>query len=196
MTSAPLRIKIVTGSTRPGRFNIQPAQWVANLAQSRTDMQAELLDLADLNLPFLDEPNSPMTQQYTQEHTKQWSRLIEEADGFVFVTPEYNHSVSAVLKNAVDYLYSEWNYKPIVFLSYGSQAGGSRAVEHWRTIAGELKMFDLREQLLLPSYWDHLNERGEYQFTDRHEKAAGEMLDALVFWAEQMREALQVLSAR
>jgi NAD(P)H-dependent FMN reductase len=182
-------IKIVTGSTRPGRFNIQPANWILELAKKRADILVELVDLEKLNLPFLDEPVPPKMNKYTQDHTKIWSKTVAETDGFVFVTPEYNHSYSAALKNALDYVFYEWNYKPVTFMSYGSEAGGSRAVEHLRGVAAELKMFDLSEQVLLPNYWEHTNEKGEYQFIERNVKAGEDMLDALVFWATEMKES-------
>ncbi len=191
-----VNIKIITGSMRPGNFNSQPAHWIASLAKGRSDIEVELLDLQAINLPFLDEPAPPSQQQYTKEHTKQWSAKIAEADGFIFVTPEYNHSVSPVLKNAVDYLFLEWNYKPVTFVSYGSLAGGARAVEHWRGIAAELKMFDLREQVMLPNYWENVNEKGEYAFTEQHAKSAGAMLDTLAFWGARMKEARVALGAR
>jgi len=107
-----VKIKIIAGSTRPGRFNIQPARWITEIAKARTDIETELLDLAEINLPFMDEPELPMQHKYSKEHTKKWAAKIGEADGFVFVTPEYNHSISPVLKNAVDYLFQEWNFKP------------------------------------------------------------------------------------
>ncbi|MBI2600440.1 NAD(P)H-dependent oxidoreductase [Candidatus Daviesbacteria bacterium] len=188
-----IRIKILTGSVRPGRFNIQPATWIYEIAKKRTDMEVELLDLQEVNLPFLDESVPPSQRQYSKEHTKKWSKIIGEADGFIFVTPEYNHGVSPVLKNAVDYLFYEWHYKPVSFVSYGSLAGGSRAVEHWRGIAAEIKMYDLREQVMLPNYWENLDKNGKYQFNDAQEKSASAMLDALIFWAKKMKEARKEL---
>lgn len=184
-----VEIKILTGSARPTRFNLQPATWIYNAAKQREDMQVELLDLAEINLPFLDEPQSPKSRQYTKEYTKRWSEKIDAADGFVFVTPEYNHSFSPVLKNAIDYLWHEWNYKPVSFVSYGALAGGARAVEHLRTVAAELKMFDLREHIMFPDYWNHLDEEGNYQFTQDHETLAQELLDSLAFWADSMKQA-------
>lgn len=184
-----IKIKIIAGSTRPMRFNIQPATWIYELAQKRGDIEVELLDLAKINLPFLDEPIPPSQNKSSKEHTKKWAKIIGEADGFVFVTPEYNHSMSAALKNAIDYLFFEWHYKPVTFVSYGSLAGGSRAVEHLRGISAEVRMYDLREQIMLPNYWEHLDENGQYKFTEEQEKTAGHMLDALVFWAEKMKQA-------
>jgi NAD(P)H-dependent FMN reductase len=189
-----IKIKIIAGSTRPGRFNIQPARWITEIAKARQDSEVELLDLEEINLPFLDEAAPPMMQKYTKEHTKKWAKKISEADGFILVTPEYNHSFSPVLKNAIDYLFKEWHFKPVTFVSYGSLAGGSRAVEHLRGVAAEVKMYDLREQIMLPSYWENLNEKGEYKFTERHEKNANEMLDSLVFWAKKMKEARKELA--
>jgi NAD(P)H-dependent FMN reductase len=184
-----IAIKIVTGSIRPGRFNIQPASWLHSIAQKRQDVHAELIDLEKIALPFHDEQAPPMSRKYTHEHTKKWSQTINATDGFVFVTPEYNHSFSPVLKNALDYLYHEWSYKPVVFVSYGSLAGGSRAVEHLRTVAAELKMYDLKEQILLPNYWDNLDNQGNFKFLPEHEKQATTMLDSLTFWAQIMKDA-------
>lgn len=188
-----IKIKVLTGSVRPNRFNIQPATWIYEFAGKRKDIEAELLDLMEINLPFLNEPMSASQKQYSKPYTKKWSKTIDSSDGFIFVTPEYNHSISPVLKNAVDYLYHEWNYKPISFISYGSLAGGSRAVEHWRGIAAELKMYDLREQILLPNYWDNLSKSGRYQFNERHEGAASQLLDSLIFWAKAMKKARENL---
>lgn len=190
------KIGIIVGSTRPGRFATQPAEWLKELASQRTDAEFELIDIAEANLPLLDEPAPPMMQQYSQEHTKAWSEKISGLDGFIFVTPEYNHSVPAALKNAVDYIYYEWNFKPVAFLSYGSASGGARAVEHWRTIAGEMKMYDIREQIMLHNYWNDLNENGEYQFGEEQTKAAESTLDQLVFWAEKMKPAREELNTQ
>jgi NAD(P)H-dependent FMN reductase len=167
-----ITIKIIAGSTRPDRFNIQPSRWIYELAKKRGDIQVELLDLVEYNLPLLDEPMPPMHRKYTKAHTKKWSEAIEQADGYILVSPEYNHSTSAALKNAIDYLYQEWNFKPVSFVSYGSAAGGSRAVEHLRTISAELKMYDIREQVMLPNYWEHTDENGNYDFTESQEKLA------------------------
>lgn len=184
-----LKIKIITGSVRPKRFNIQPATWIYKIAKQRKDIEVELLDLLKINLPFLDEPVPPSQNKYSKGHTKKWSKKIAEADGFVFVTPEYNHSYSPALKNAIDYLYFEWNYKPVSFVSYGSMAGGARAVEHLRAVAAEIKMYDLREQILLPNYWENTDKEGKYQFTEHHVKTANLILDSLIFWAQVMRQA-------
>src|SRR5687767_7079366 len=144
-------VKVILGSTRPNRFGIQPAEWVMKLSEQYKDATFELVDLADINLPFLDEPVPPSMRQYTKEHTKTWSRIISEADGFVFVTAEYNYGIPAGLKNAIDFVSHEWHYKPATFVSYGSDAGGARAIEHLRGSAGWLRMYDLREHLSIPN---------------------------------------------
>ncbi len=188
------KIKIITGSNRPGRFNIQPAKWMESIAKSFPGIEVELLDLQEINLPLLDETVPPAMGQYSNEHTKAWSSKIAEADGFIFVTPEYNHSYSAILKNAIDYLFKEWNYKPVTFISYGSVAGGSRAVEHLRAIAAEIKLYDLREQVIIPNYWGGLNDKGEYQFTEEQTNHAKGMLEALVFWANEMKASREKMN--
>ncbi|HEX7017285.1 MAG TPA: NAD(P)H-dependent oxidoreductase [Patescibacteria group bacterium] len=184
-----LKIKILTGSIRPTRFNIQPATWIYEIAKKRKDITVELVDIKELNLPLMDEPIPPLQNQYSKPYTQKWSKIVDEADGFIFVTPEYNHSTSASLKNAIDYLYHEWKYKPVSYVSYGSQAGGARAVEHLRGMAGEQRMYDLREQILLPDYWNNLDENGQYRFTPEDEEKANLILDDTIFWAGVMKEA-------
>jgi len=142
------RIGIILGSTRPNRNGEQVARWVYEIAARRDDAEFELVDLRDYPLPHLDEPLPPSMGQYQNEHTRQWADKIASFDGFVFVTPEYNHSTSGVLKNAIDYLYAEWNNKAAGFVSYGG-VGGARAAEHLRLIAGELQMADVRQQVAL-----------------------------------------------
>jgi len=143
-----LKIAIILGSTRPGRNGKAVADWVTEKATARTAAQYELVDLADYPLPHMDEPIPPSVGQYVGEHTKAWAQKIGSYDGFIFVTPEYNHSTSGVLKNAIDYLYAEWNNKAVGFVSYGS-VGGARAAEHLRLVAGELQMADVRQQVAL-----------------------------------------------
>ena len=142
------RIGIILGSTRPNRNGEQVAQWVYEIASRRGDAEFELVDLRDYPLPAFDEPMPPSLGQYTNGHTKEWARKIGSFDGFVIVTPEYNHGPSAVLKNAIDYLYAEWNHKAVGFVSYGA-VGGIRAVEHLRLVAGALQMADVRQQVTL-----------------------------------------------
>ena len=147
------RIAIILGSTRPGRRGADVAHWVLENAEERSDASYELVDLLDFPLPHLDEAMPPAMGQYENDHTKEWAAKIAQYDGFIFVTPEYNHSTSAVLKNAIDYLYAEWNNKAAGFVSYGS-VGGARAVEHLRLIAAELQMATVRSQVALSVFTD------------------------------------------
>ncbi|WP_329042743.1 NAD(P)H-dependent oxidoreductase [Streptomyces sp. NBC_00178] len=151
-----VKIGIILGSTRPGRNGEAVARWVYDVASQRTDVEFELVDLLDYNLPHLDEMMPPSMGQYAQPHTQAWASKIASFDGFVMVTPEYNHSTSGALKNAIDFLYGEWNNKAVGFVGYGS-VGGTRAVEHLRLIAGELQMADVRAQVALSLFTDFEN---------------------------------------
>src|SRR3954447_15758406 len=142
------KIGIILGSTRPNRNGEQVAKWVLDIAQRRDDAEFELVDLRDYPLPHLDEPMPASFGQYQGKHTKDWASKIGSFDGFVIVTPEYNHGTSGVLKNAIDYLYAEWNNKAVGFVSYGG-VGGARAAEHLRLVTGELQMADVRQQVAL-----------------------------------------------
>ena len=149
------KIAIILGSTRPNRNGEQVADWVAKAASSRAATY-DLIDLRDHPLPLLDEPIPPSRGNYQNDHTKAWAELIDQYDGYVFVTPEYNHSTSGVLKNALDYLYAEWNDKACAFVGYGS-LGGARAIEHLRAIASELQMAHVRQQVSLSLFADFEN---------------------------------------
>jgi NAD(P)H-dependent FMN reductase len=183
-------IGIIIGSTRPGRNGEQVARWVLQQAEQRTDATFELVDLQDFPLPHLDEPMSPMLGQYQHDHTKKWSARIASFDGFIMVTPEYNHSTSGALKNAIDYLFAEWNNKAVGFVSYGA-VGGARAVEHLRLIVGELKLADVRTSVSLSMFHDF---EGFTHFTPTAVQSTTltTMIDELVDWSE----ALAPLRAR
>src|SRR5918993_3955199 len=168
-----IRIAILTGSTRPGRVNEAVARWVYNIAKQRTDAEFELVDIAEYNLPLLDEPMPPSQGQYSQPHTKRWADKIASFDAFVFVTPEYNHGISGALKNAIDFLYREWNNKAAGFVGYGS-AGGLRAVEHLRLVMAEVQIATVRNQVLLSLHTDFEN-FSVFKPAARHEKSANEM---------------------
>lgn len=189
------KIKIILSSSRPTRFADQPGQWIMGLADQFKGAEFELVDLAQLDLPFLDEPVPALHRNYQNEHTKQWSKIVDEADGFVFVTAEYNHGYTALLKNAIDYLYHEWGHKPVAFLSYGADAGGARAVDQLRAVAGHLSMYDITEHVILPQYYLNTDQDGKFQFGDRHERSAINMLTRLVFWADTMKAARADLPA-
>src|SRR2546426_69412 len=148
-----LRVAIIVGSTRPGRKGEAVARWVYEIAGSRGDAKFELVDIKDYDLPLLDEPMSAISGKYSKDHTKAWSAKIDSFDAFVFVTPEYNHATSGALKNAIDYLYKEWNNKAAGFVSYGG-AGGVRAVEHLRLVLAELMVATVRAQGILSMFTD------------------------------------------
>jgi NAD(P)H-dependent FMN reductase len=175
------RIGIILGSTRPNRNGEQVARWVYDIASRRDDAEFELVDLRDYPLPHLDEPLPPSMGQYQNEHTKQWADKIDSFDGFIFITPEYNHSTSGVLKNAIDYLYAEWNNKAVGFVSYGS-VGGARAAEQLRLIAGELQMADVRQQVALSLLTEFENfsvfKPGDYNLA-----ALNTLLDQVIAWS-------------
>src|SRR4051812_37151309 len=124
MDTPQLRLQILIASTRPGRQGPAIAKWFFTAAQQHAKFDVELIDLADMNLPILDEPNHPRMKKYEHEHTKRWSATVERADAFVFVAPEYNFGPTPALLNAMNYLYLEWNYKPLAFVSYGGISGG------------------------------------------------------------------------
>jgi NAD(P)H-dependent FMN reductase len=180
-----LKIGIVLGSTRPGRNGEAVAKWVYEAASRRTDAEYELVDIAEFALPHLDEALPPSLGQYAQAHTKAWARKIASFDGYVFVTPEYNHSTSGALKNAIDFLYAEWNNKAAGFVSYGS-VGGTRAVEHLRLIMSELQVATVRAQVALSLFTDFESfssfRPGEYQH-----QALDAMLDQVVSWSRALK---------
>ena len=148
MANQRLKVAIIIGSTRPNRNSEAVSKWMYDIAKRRSDAEFELVDILDLNLPLLDEPIPPSMGQYSKEHTKQWSEKINSFDAFVFVTPEYNHSFFAALKNAIDFLFREWNNKAAGFVSFGS-AGGVRAVEQLRLVMAEVKVATVRAQVYL-----------------------------------------------
>lgn len=177
-----LKIGIILGSTRPGRKGDQVATWVLGEAMKRGDAHYELVDLLDYNLPHLDEAMPPSMGQYANDHTKAWSAKIDSLDGFVFVTPEYNHSTSGALKNAIDFVYNEWNNKAAGFVSYGAAASGTRAVEHLRLIVAELQIADVRAQLAV-SLINDFEAFTTFHPTDAHANSLNTVLDQLVSWS-------------
>ncbi|MGN6722013.1 MAG: NADPH-dependent FMN reductase [Marmoricola sp.] len=179
-----LKIAVILGSTRPGRNGQAVADWVMKQAASR-QATYDLIDLVDHPLPLLDEAIPPSRGRYSNKHTKAWANLIAGYDGFVFVSPEYNHSTSAALKNALDYLYAEWNNKAAAFVAYGS-AGGVRAVEHLRTIASELQMAHVRQQLAFSLRTD-FEEFTTFAPDAAHEEVAQAMFDQLEAWAGALK---------
>lgn len=187
------RIGIILGSTRPNRNGEQVAKWVYETAALRSDADFELVDLRDYPLPHLDEPLPPSMGQYQNDHTKEWSDKIASFDGFVIVTPEYNHSTSGVLKNAIDYLYAEWNNKAMGVVSYGA-AGGARAAEHLRLIAGELQMADVRTNVALSLFTD-FKDFSELAPAAYQTQALETMLGQVIAWSQALAPLRQAAQA-
>ena len=180
-----IRIAIIIGSTRPGRKAEPVARWVYELARKRSDAEFELVDIQDFNLPLLDEPVPPSRGQYSKPHTKVWAAKIDSFDAFVFVTPEYNHGISGALKNAIDFLFKEWNNKAAGFVSYGG-ASGARAVESLRLVMGELMVADVRAQVLLSLFTDFENFT-TFKPGPQQEQALSTMLDQVVAWGTALK---------
>ncbi|MDT9691065.1 NAD(P)H-dependent oxidoreductase [Streptomyces sp. P9(2023)] len=188
-----LKIGIILGSTRPNRIGEQVARWALDIGSRRTDAAFELLDLRDYPLPHLDEPMPPSLGQYQNEHTRQWAEKIASFDGFVIVTPEYNHGIPGVLKNALDFLYAEWNNKAVGYVSYGA-AGGVRSVEQLRLVAGELQMADVRQQVPLSLHTEFENYQ-VFKPGDYNLPTLNTMLDQVIAWStalEPLRTAATV----
>lgn len=179
-----VNLQIIIGTTRPGRNSPAVGKWTAEIAQKRTDAAIEVVDLADYNLPIFNEVMSPAYAPVTDENAKKWSTKIAQADGYIFVTAEYNRSVPGVFKNAIDFLYNEWNNKAVGFVGYGN-TGGSRAIEHLRGIAGELQLADVRTAVQLSLFTDFEN-MSQFKPADRHEQTLNTMLDQLISWSSAL----------
>lgn len=178
---------VVVASVRPGRVGLPVARWFAEHARRHGAFDVQLVDLAEVNLPLHDEPKHPRLRQYEHEHTKRWSALIERADAFVFVTPEYNHSFGAALKNALDYLNQEWRDKPAGIVSYGGVSGGTRALVALRPVLAVLGMPSVPTAVNVPFVAQRLNERREFVPDEPTVKGADAMLGELARWTEAMR---------
>jgi NAD(P)H-dependent FMN reductase len=143
-------LQIIIASTRPGRVGAPVAEWFTGRAREHGGFEIEVVDLAELNLPFLDEPKHPRFHDYQHEHTRRWSAIVARADAFVFVIPEYNYGFNAVVKNAIDYLHVEWQDKAVGFVSYGGVAAGTRAMQMLKLVVGALKMTPVVEAVNIP----------------------------------------------
>jgi NAD(P)H-dependent FMN reductase len=171
-------LHILIASTRPGRVGPAIANWVHQRAQSHGHFDIELIDLADVGLPLLDEPHHPKLGNYVHEATQRWSETVNRADAFVFVMPEYNHSFNAALKNALDHLFSEWRDKPVAFVSYGGISGGLRAVAALKPVVAALRMVPVLEGVALPFAQALIND-GTFAANSNHDLGAQVMLDEL-----------------
>jgi NAD(P)H-dependent FMN reductase len=185
MSNQILKVGIILGSTRPGRNGEAVSQWTYETANKRSDADFELVDIKDFNLPLLDEPIPPSMGQYTKEHTKIWSAKIDSFDAYVFVTAEYNHGIPGALKNAIDFLFKEWNNKVAGFVSYGG-TGGVRAVEQLRLVMAELKVATVRTQVQLSLHTDFENFT-KFKPAPFQEKTANTMLDEVIAWGGALK---------
>jgi len=180
------KLQVLIASTRPGRLGPTVADWFVTRAREYGAFEIEVVDLAEVNLPFMDEPNHPMLRQYTKEHTFRWSALVDSADAFVFVMPEYNYGFNAPLKNALDYLNWEWRYKPVGFVSYGGVAAGTRAVQMVKQVVTALQMMPLPQAVHIPFVRNFLNEDGKFEANAELGTGADAMLAELQRWTEAM----------
>ncbi len=173
------RLLVIVASTRPGRVGLPVAEWFVGVARSHGPFEVDLADLAVVDLPFLDEPAHPRLGAYEHQHTRDWSARVAAADAVVMVTAEYNHGFPAPLKNAIDFLYNEWNFKPVGFVSYGAVSGGTRAVQMLKPILVNLKMTPLLEAVVIPFIAQFFDEEQRFVATEALEVAAVAMLDEL-----------------
>jgi len=174
-----INLKIITASTRPGRRGIAVSHWVLESLKLNPDFKTEHLDLAEINLPFLDEPHHPRFQNYTRQHTKDWSFKISAADALVIIMPEYNHGFIAPLKNAIDFLHNEWAYKAVGIVSYGGISAGTRATQLLKPVLSVLKMLPVSESVSIPFFESHIKE-GIFVSSDILNKSLHAMLQELV----------------
>jgi NAD(P)H-dependent FMN reductase len=184
-TADTVEIGVIVGSTRPGRRAPAVAEWVHDEADRHPDATARIIDIADFDLPLLDEPRPAITGQYERSHTLAWAAAIRPLDAFVFVSPEYNRSIPAALKNAIDFLYAEWGGKAAGFVSYGADAGGARAVEHLRAVMAELHVATVRDHVALSIGTDFAD--GVPTPSDRQTDRLRALLDELTDWGRALR---------
>ncbi len=182
------RLLILIASTRPGRVGLPVGRWFEGRARAHGGFDVEVADLAELALPLMDEPSHPRLRQYTREHTMRWSTIVQAADAFAFVMPEYNHSYTAPLKNAIDFLHQEWTQKPVGFVSYGGVAAGARAVVAIEPVLVALQMRPLVQAVQIPFVAQFLDDDGEVRANEVMEQAAEAMLAELARQAAVLRE--------
>jgi NAD(P)H-dependent FMN reductase len=186
-------ISVIVGSTRQGRFSEKPAQWILQHFQKRDGIEARLLDLRDFPMPFFDQPMPPALPgrpPYENDVVKRWTAAIAASDGFAFVTPEYNYGTSAVLKNAIDWVYPEWNRKAAAFVSYGS-AMGARGIQQLRETMIEVQIAPVRPSVHIPvaTLWAHFQGGDVDKGLAELEKQAQTMIDDLLWWTDALKAA-------
>jgi NAD(P)H-dependent FMN reductase len=184
-------LQIIIASTRPGRVGPSVATWIQQRAIAHGGFEVELIDLAQVNLPMMDEPHHPRLREYVHQHTKDWSATIDRADAFIFVVPEYNYGFNAAIKNAIDYLNAEWRHKAVGFASYGGIGAGTRAVQMLKQVVTTLKMVPLFEAVSIPFVQQFLDADKCLQPNDIMESAATAMLDELARWTAALQTLRQ-----
>lgn len=184
-------LKVITSTTREGRKGIAVANWITERAKEDPRFNTELLDLAAINLPFMDEPNHPRLQQYQHEHTKQWSATIGAADAFIIVLSEYNFGFPAPIKNALDYLFNEWKHKPVAIVSYGGVSGGLRSTQMLKQVLTALNMMPLVESVAIPFFTKYIGDEEEFTPDEVVLKSAHTMLSELYKWSETLKTMRQ-----
>ncbi|MCO4316042.1 NAD(P)H-dependent oxidoreductase [Phyllobacterium sp. 21LDTY02-6] len=182
-----LKLNIIIASTRPGRGGPPVAEWFHEFVRQDGTFEPVLVDLADINLPLLDEPSHPRMKKYEHEHTKRWSAVVDAADAYVFVMPEYDYNAPPSLINALIYLWNEWNYKPASFVSYGGISGGMRAVESVKGLMSALRLVPLSESVPVPLYQNFINDEGVFQPNEAITNGAKTMLAELAKWAGALK---------
>lgn len=182
-----LELQTIICSTRPGRIGPSVARWFNDYARSEGSFSAQLIDLADFNLPLYDEPNHPRLQKYEHDHTKAWSKSVDGADAYVFVIPEYNYCPPPSFTNALDYVYNEWNYKPCGFVSYGGASGGLRSTQLAKQLVTTLKMMPMMEGVMVQTPWNSLDEEKTFVAGEHHDHSAKAMLEELAKWAHALK---------
>lgn len=181
------RLGVLIASTRPGRTGEPVGRWVEKEAKAHGHFDVQVLDLKAIDLPLLDEPMHPRLRKYTKEHTRAWSRQVDAVDAFVFVTPEYNFSMSGALKNALDFLFWEWQYKPVGFVSYGGVSGGTRGVQATKQVVTTLKMMPVAESVTIPFVANFVR-GGTFEPSEVMHDAAQAMLDEVARWEAALRD--------
>lgn len=180
-------LKIITATVRPGRKGPIVTEWIAEKARQHGSFNVEVLDLKEINLPMMDEPNHPSMKKYEHEHTKRWSAKIDEADVFIFVTAEYDFNYPAPLRNALEFLYKEWNYKAAGIVSYGGVSAGTRAYNSLKGDLSAFKMAPLAEAVNIPFFTQFINEENKLVPNETMEKSADTLLRELVRWTKGMQ---------
>jgi NAD(P)H-dependent FMN reductase len=187
------KLKVIVASTRPGRIGLPIGEWFTQQAEQLPEFSVELLDLGKINLPFYDEPNHPKMQQYVHQHTKDWSAKIADGDAFIFIVPEYNFSMPATIKNAIDYLYYEWANKPSLIVNYGYISSGTRSAQMLKQVLTSVNIMPLAESVNIP-LMSYLDESQQFHADERLNDNAKESLQRLLLWTKHLAALRQELA--